>query len=368
MSQGPRAAWSLFVPAIYYVAMRAITFRGVRDVVLQDVAEPSVRDASDVLVRVEMAAVCGSDLHPYLGRETGLDVGTVMGHEFVGEVVEVGSAVQSLAVGDRVVSPFTTNCGACFYCERGLTARCVHGELFGWVQDGQGLHGAQAEVVRVPLADSTLVKVPDGTCSEQALLAGDVLSTGFFCARLGDIRSDSVVAVIGAGPVGICAAIAAKELGAAKVFSLDLEPARLTLASTYGAIPLLASDAEALEQLRDATQGHGVDVVLECVGSEQATRSAFDLARPGATIAAAGVHCESHLAFSPGEAYDKNLTYRAGRCSARAMMEETMPLVSSRRFDLGALFSHRMPFEEAARGYEMFEKRLDGCTKVLLTP
>ena len=109
------------------------------------------------------------------------------------------------------------------------------------------------------------------------------------------------------------------------------------MASTYGAIPLLASDAEALAQLRDATQGHGVDVVLECVGSEQATRSAYDLARPGATIAAAGVHCESHLAFSPGEAYDKNLTYRAGRCSARAMMEETMPLVSSRRFDLGAM-------------------------------
>ena len=348
--------------------MRAITFRGVRDVVLQDVPEPRILDAKDVIVRVKLAAVCGSDLHPYLGRETGLDLGTVMGHEFLGEVVELGSAVQSLTVGDRVVSPFTTSCGACYYCDRGLTARCVHGELFGWVQDGRGLHGAQAEMVRVPLADSTLVKVPDGTCSEQALLAGDVLSTGFYCARLGRVEPGDVVAVVGAGPVGLCAAIAAKELGAAKVYSLDLEPDRLALAARYGAVPLLASDSKSLEQLREATQGRGADVVLECVGSEQATRSAFELARLGATIAAAGVHCESHLAFSPGEAYDKNLTYSAGRCSARAMMEETMPLVSSRRFDLGALFSHRMPFEEAARGYEMFEKRLDGCTKVLLTP
>ena len=348
--------------------MRAITFRGVRDVVLQDVPEPRILDAKDVIVRVKLAAVCGSDLHPYLGRETGLDLGTVMGHEFLGEVVELGSAVRSLTVGDRVVSPFTTSCGACYYCDRGLTARCVHGELFGWVQDGRGLHGAQAEMVRVPLADSTLVKVPDGTCSEQALLAGDVLSTGFYCARLGRVEPGDVVAVVGAGPVGLCAAIAAKELGAAKVYSLDLEPDRLALAARYGAVPLLASDSKSLEQLREATQGRGADVVLECVGSEQATRSAFELARLGATIAAAGVHCESHLAFSPGEAYDKNLTYSAGRCSARAMMEETMPLVSSRRFDLGALFSHRMPFEEAARGYEMFEKRLDGCTKVLLTP
>tara|TARA_R110002096_G_scaffold247781_4_gene440191 strand:+ start:870 stop:1916 length:1047 start_codon:yes stop_codon:yes gene_type:complete len=348
--------------------MRAITFRGVRDVVLQDVAEPQLRTAHDAIVRVTLAAVCGSDLHPYLGRETGLDVGTVMGHEFVGEVAEVGSAVQSLRVGDRVVSPFTTSCGACFYCKSGLTARCIHGELFGWVQDGRGLHGAQAEQVRVPLADSTLVKVPDGACNEQALLAGDVLSTGFFCARLGDIEPGSIVAVIGAGPVGICAAIAAKELGAGTVFSLDLEPARLALAATYGALPILASDANALDALREATHGRGADVVLECVGSEQATRSAFDLARKGATIAAAGVHCEPHFAFSPGEAYDKNLTYRAGRCSARAMMDDTMPLIASRRFDLGALFSHRMPFEEAARGYEMFERRLDGCTKVLLTP
>ena len=348
--------------------MRAITFRGVRDVALQDVAEPSICEAHDVVLRVQMAAICGSDLHPYLGRETGIDIGTVMGHEFLGEVTELGSAVENLQVGDRVVSPFTTNCDACYYCERGLTARCVHGELFGWVEDGRGLHGGQAEFVRVPFADASLVKVPDGANEEEALLAGDVLSTGFYCARLGNIEPGAVVAVIGAGPVGICAAIGAMQMGASKVFSLDLDATRLSLVQRYGAIPLLATDLVALQQLRDATSGRGADVVLECVGSEQATRTAYELARPGATIAAAGVHCEPHFAFSPGDAYDKNLTYRAGRCSAREMMNDTMLLVASQTLAIGALFSHRMSFEEASRGYELFEKRLEGCTKVLLTP
>jgi threonine dehydrogenase-like Zn-dependent dehydrogenase len=340
----------------------------VRDVVVQDIAAPKIQEPSDVVVQVQLAAICGSDLHPYLGRETGLDVGTVMGHEFLGVVTEVGSAVSQFRVGDRVVSAFSTSCGACFYCERGLTARCLRGELFGWVQDGRGLHGGQAELVRVPLADSTLLKVPDGACDEEALLAGDVLSTGFFCARLGNIQSGDVVAVIGAGPVGLCAAIAARQLGAQAVFSFDLQHERLQLAARYGATAVLASDPAGAAALRELTQGRGADVVLECVGSEQATRSAFALARLGATIAAAGVHCERHFAFSPGEAYDKNLTYRAGRCSARAMMDETMALVAARRFELGALFSHRMPLEDAARGYELFEQRLDGCTKVLLQP
>jgi len=348
--------------------MRAITFQDVREVAVQEIPDPVVRDATDVVVAVQLAAICGSDLHPYLGRETGLDVGTVMGHEFLGEVVAVGPAVEKFEVGDRVVSPFTTNCGACYYCEVGLTARCLRGELFGWREAGRGLHGGQAERVRVPLADATLLAVPDGARAEEALLAGDVLSTGFFCAQLGEVRPGHVVAVIGAGPVGICAAIAAKQMGARQVFSLDLEPARLALAKRYGAEPVLASDAAALAVLQDATDGRGVDVALECVGSEAATRSAFLVVRPGACIAAAGVHCEPHFAFSPGDAYDKNLTYRAGRCPARAMMEQTMPLVAARSFELGALFSHRLPFDEARRGYEMFERRLDGCTKVLLTP
>lgn len=348
--------------------MQALTFCGIRELAVAEVAPPRIEQAGDVIVKVQLAAVCGSDLHAYSGREVGLDAGTVMGHEFVGEIVEVGSAVAQFAIGDRVVSPFTSNCGECYFCARGLTARCERGELFGWVADGRGLHGAQAELVRVPFADSTLVRVPEEAVAEEALLAGDVLSTGFFCARMGAIEPGAMVAVVGAGPVGICAAIAAREAGAARVFGLDLEPARLRLVASYGAEPLHAAEPSMREVIADATDGRGVDVVLECVGSEAATRLSFELARPGATIAAAGVHCEPHFAFSPGDAYDKNLTYRAGRCSARAMMHETMPLVASRRFELGALFSHRMSLAEGVRGYELFAKRLDGCTKVLLEP
>ncbi|MFN3242091.1 MAG: alcohol dehydrogenase catalytic domain-containing protein [Planctomycetota bacterium] len=345
--------------------MRAVTFAEVGRVEVQQLPPATVAEPGDALIRVQLAAICGSDLHPYLGREHGLDVGTVMGHEFVGEVVEVGSAVEHLAPGDRVVAPFTTSCGACFYCARGLTARCERGELFGWVQGGRGLHGGQAEFVRVPLADTTLVRVPDGAVAEEALLAGDVLSTGFYCAQMGAIEPEHVVAVVGAGPVGICATLAATR-SSERVFALDLQPERRALAARFGATAVDPNDARAMAELADATAGRGVDVVLECVGSERATQVSFDLVRPGGTIAAAGVHCEPHFAFSPGQAYDKNLTYRAGRCPARAMMDVTMPLVAERRHQLGQLFSHRMALDEAARGYELFSRRLDGCTKVLL--
>ena len=347
--------------------MRAVTFDDIKKVGLTELEVPRVVEPSDVVVKVRVAAICGSDLHPYLGREAGLDRGTVMGHEFLGDVVEVGSAVERFALGDRVVAPFTTSCGKCWFCMRGLTARCEHGQLFGWVQDGQGLHGGQAEFVRVPFAEGTLVGAPAGSADEEALLAGDVLSTGFYCAQMGAIEPEHVVAVIGAGPVGICATIAARQQ-AQRVFTFDLVPERRVLAERYGATALDPTDQAAMQQVRDATQGRGVDVVLECVGSERATASSFSMVRAGGTIAAAGVHCEPHFAFSPGDAYDKNLTYRAGRCPARAMMDLTMPLVAGGQHDLGALFSHRMSFEEAARSYEMFARREQGCTKVLLVP
>ena len=163
--------------------MRALVFEDVRQVGHATVPDPEILDPGDVIVRVEAAGVCGSDLHVYRGLETGLDPGTVMGHELAGEVVEVGRGVRQLRPGDRVVSPFTTNCGVCFYCRIGLTARCVLGQLYGWVEKGKGLQGAQAELVRVPLADATLVRLPEGTPTETALFAGDNLATGWFGAE-----------------------------------------------------------------------------------------------------------------------------------------------------------------------------------------
>jgi threonine dehydrogenase-like Zn-dependent dehydrogenase len=347
--------------------MRALIFEGVGRVGHAEVADPSLLEPGDAIVRVRAAGVCGSDLHVYRGLETGLDPGTPMGHEMAGDVVEVGSGVTGFRPGDRVVSPFTTSCGDCFYCRSGLTARCVVGQLFGWVQEGRGLAGAQAEYVRVPLADTTLVGVSAEIPPELALLAGDVLATGWFGAESAGARLFSTIAVVGCGPVGLMAVLAAREMGAERVFAIDSLPDRLALAERFGAEPLDLG-REPAARVRDATEGRGVDGVVEAVGSPEATGLAWELARPGGTIAAVGVHTESHLAVSPGALYDKNLTYRAGRCPARYYLDRLVPLVQSRQADLAAMISHRLPLAEAPRGYDLFDRRVEGCTKVVLTP
>ena len=346
--------------------MKALLFEGIRKIACSTVPDPELVDPGDVLVRVRAAAVCGSDLHVYRGLETGLDAGTVMGHELAGEVVEVGKGVTRFRAGDLVVSPFTTSCGDCFYCRLGLTARCVRGQLFGWVEQGRGLHGVQAEYVRVPLADSTLVRIPEGTPPEEALFAGDILATGWFGAESAGAGPGKSVAVVGCGPVGLMAVIAARELGAERVFAVDMLPDRLALAARWGAEPLRGE--ESLDRIQEETGGRGADAVVEAVGIPQATRLAFDLVRPGGTIAAVGVHVEPHLAFAPGEAYDKNLTYRAGRCPARSYMDRLLPLVESRKYDLGTLISHRLTLDQGPEGYDLFDRRVPGCTKVVLLP
>jgi len=347
--------------------MRALTFRGVETVCHETVSDPEIESPGDVIVRVERTGICGSDLHVFHGRETGLDAGTVMGHELVGEIVATGREVRGLAAGDLVASPFTTSCGTCFYCARGLTARCTGGQLFGWVQGGAGLHGCQAEYVRVPLAESTLVKVPQGADADGALLAGDALATGYFCAHGGGAAPGAVVAVLGCGAVGLMAVVAARELGAERIFAVDSLLERLSLAERFGAEPLNLGSDDPVTVVREATDGRGADAVLEVVGSPEATRLAVDLVRPGGTISAAGVHTEKRFALTPGEAYDKNLTYRAGRCPARHYMERVLPIVQSRKYDLAAVISHRLPLQDGVRGYDIFSRRLDGCTKVVLS-
>ena len=290
-----------------------------------------------------------------------------MGHELAGEVVEVGSAVRGLEPGDRVVSPFSTSCGACFYCVRGLTARCERGQLFGWRERGRGLDGAQAEYVRVPLADSTLVRVPGGVDLAVALFAGDVLATGWFGAESAGAAPGVTVAVVGCGPVGLMAIVAARELGADRILAMDTVAERLALAARFGAEPW-SVDGDTVAAVRASTAGRGADAVVEAVGSSAATRLAFDLARPGGAITAVGVHVERELAFSPGEAYDKNLTYRAGRAPARALMDRLLSRLAERPLGLGAIVSHRLPLADGPRGYDLFDRRLEGCTKVLLVP
>lgn len=348
--------------------MKALTFAGHRTVVFDSVDDPGLETGRDAVVRVQMAGICGSDLHPYHEREEGLDLGTVMGHEFVGEVVEVGADIRSLSVGDRVCSPFTTNCGACYYCRAGLTSRCPNGQLFGWVGMGEGLEGSQAEFVRVPLADSTLMRIPDGVSDEEALLLGDIFSTAYFCADMAEARPGNVYAVVGCGPVGILTILAARHRGAEMVYAVDRVPERLAMAQDAGAVPLDFGNEDPVIAIHDSSESRGADAVMECVGSFGAARAAIELVRPGGIVATVGVHTDEQFAFTPTEAYDKNLTYKVGRCPARAYMERLAPVVRDEELDIARVVSHRWRLEEGPEAYRMFDEKRDGCTKVVLTP
>jgi threonine dehydrogenase-like Zn-dependent dehydrogenase len=347
--------------------MQAVTFRAPFQLACAEVDEPRVEQPTDAVVAVELAAVCGSDLHVYRGVEVGLDAGTTLGHEFLGRVAAVGSAVQNVRVGDRVVAPFSVHCGACWFCHQGLTSRCAQSQLFGWVERGRGLQGAQAEAVRVPFADRSLVRVPDGTALGPALLVGDVLATGFWAAEHAGIQRGDVVAVLGLGPVGLCAVLGARECGAGAVFAVDSVPERLALAARYGGTPIDRGAQDPLAAVRAATDGRGADVVIEAVGHPDASALAWQLVRCGGAISAPGVHNEKAFALTPGQLYDKNLTYRAGRAPVATLMPRLLARVHRGDFDLEPLFSHRLPLAAAADGYALFDQKQARCTKVLLT-
>lgn len=348
--------------------MKALTFHGRKEIRCETLPDPEIQETGDAIVRVEKTAVCGSDLHVYHERERGLDRGTTMGHECVGEVVATGSGVTSFRIGDRVACPFTTSCGSCFYCRRQLTSRCENGLLFGWVQNGTGLQGMQAEYVRIPLAESSLLALTGDIASEEGLLMGDVLSTGFFCADLAGVGPGTVCAVVGCGPVGLMAIVAADYLGAKKIFCIDSIPERLRLGGKFGGTPINFAEVDPVEVIRQNTAGRGADAVLEVVGNASAMRKAVDLVRPGGTVASVGVHTDPHFSFSPIEAYDRNLTYRTGRCPARVYMKRLLPLVESKKYDLSSLITHRLPLREGPRAYRMFDEKSDGCVKIVLSP
>ena len=344
--------------------MKGVCFQGVEAVQLLDLPEPQLVDSTDVIVRVSMAGLCGSDLHPYFGREVGLDVGTVMGHEMVGEVVDVGRDVRQLKLGDTVFSPFTTNCGDCYFCQRGLTARCSRGQLFGWVENGKGLAGCQSEFVRVPLADGTLMKKPEALSAEAALLLGDNLSTGYYCAEMAEIEPDGTYVVVGCGTVGLLCIEAARRLGAKSLFAVDPVPARRNLAESRGAIPLDVG-ATAREQILQATDGRGAQGVMELVGSPEAQRFAYDVISPGGIMSVVGCHCTDKFSFSPVEAFDKNLTYRVGRCPARHYMGRLASEVTEQDWSLDGLVTHHFSVEECQHAYQVFSSRDEGCQKAV---
>lgn len=348
--------------------MKALTFTGIQTISYESIADPELLAPTDVIVRVKRCAICGSDLHVFYGREQGIDHHTAMGHEFTGEIVETGRDVRTLRKGDLVMSPFSTSCGKCFYCLRGLTCRCVNSQLFGWVEGGHGLHGGQSEYVRVPMADGTLVKVPEGVTMDEALLLGDILSTGFFSAKQATIKPKETHVVIGCGPVGLMAVVGARHYGSENLFAVDTVPERLAMAKKFGATTIDASKQNVLETILEATEGRGADAVMEAVGSGGAGKLAYDLIRPGGTISVVGVCNDEHMSFSPNQAYNKNLTYRVGRCPARAMIDELIPFVQNKKTDLTSIITHRMKLSEGVHGYDIFSNKKDNCLKVVLEP
>ena len=268
--------------------MRAVVYEDVRRVEIADVPDPVIADPGDAVVRVTAAAICGSDLHFYSGKAP-LSPGDTIGHEGVGVVEQTGPGVERFKPGDRVVIAFDIVCGHCWFCRRGQTALCDEFRNLGAGPFGGSLGGTQAELVRVPYADSNLMAIPPGLEDERALFVGDILTTGYYGAAISGIQPGDTVAVVGAGPVGFFCAQAARLLGAKEVLALDMEPDRLAIAEKIGAVPINVKERNPEMAVAERTEGRGADVVIEAVGSTSSFDTATDVVRRGGLVTLVGV-------------------------------------------------------------------------------
>ena len=343
--------------------MKAVTFQGPHKVEVKDVPDPRIEDPTDVIIRVTLASICGSDLHFYNGRIPFPITGWTLGHEYIGVVESIGDEITNYKPGDRVVGAFISSCGSCFYCQRRMPNLCLKQKTFGYSQ----LPGAQAELLRVPFGDFTLEAVPDDITDEKAIFLGDCLSAGYFCAEQGEIKSDDVVAVVGCGCVGLFCVMSAAEFNAATIIAIDSHPERLEIASKLGAIPAdLNQNPGAV--LREYTDGRGADVVLEAVGSEEALRGCFNYVRPGGIISASGAYSEASFPFPMFQSFLRNLTFKIGICPSKNYIRPLMTLLQEGTIDPSVVISHSLPLEEAAMAYDIFASRKDRCVKVVLKP
>lgn len=346
--------------------MKAVVYQDVRTVTVDDVPDPSIEDPGDAVVRVTAAAICGSDLHFFNGKAP-LMPGDTIGHEAVGVVEEVGSAVGRWKAGDRVVVSFDIVCGDCWYCRKGQSSLCEDFRNLGAGPFGGGLGGAQAELVRVPHADTNLLAIPEGIDDERALFVGDILTTAYYGAAIADIGPEDTVAVVGAGPVGFFCAQAARLHGARQVLALDMEPDRLAAAEAIGAVPINVKERNPQMAVAGATEGRGADVVLEAVGSVPAFETAVEVVRRGGTVAVVGMYVTEQVEIPLGVYWTRMLRIQfSGICPIHAWWDRAMAAVADGSIDPLPIISHRMPLADAARGYELFDAR--EATKVVLLP
>ena len=390
--------------------MRATCWEGRKTVRVENVPDPKILNARDAIVRITSTAICGSDLHLYNGFIPAMERGDVLGHEFMGEVVEVGRAVRNLRVGDRVVVPFPIACGECSACRRDLFTCCENSNpnawmaeklfghapagIFGYSHLTGGFAGGQAEFARVPFADVGPLKVPEGLTDDQVLFLSDIFPTGYMGAEMCSIKPGDVIAVWGAGPVGQLAIASAYLLGAERVIAIDRFPYRLRMAvEKAGAWEAINYERESvLERLRELTGGRGPDACIDAVGMEAhghgpvyaydrakqalkletdrpvALREAIMACRSGGTVSVIGVYGGFVDKFPIGAVMNRSLTVRSGQCHVQHYMRPLLERVQRGEIDPSFVITHRLRLEQAARGYDMFLNKEEGCEKVVLTP
>jgi 2-desacetyl-2-hydroxyethyl bacteriochlorophyllide A dehydrogenase len=344
--------------------MRAVTFQAPREVRVDERPEPELEARDDAIVQIEASGICGSDLHIFHGRVK-IEPGFTIGHEFVGTVLAAGDDVTRVQEGDRVLGCYHSACGTCFFCLRGAYHKCDSMRTFGHGVALGALQGTQAEQALVPKANLTLRKVPDGLANDVALFAGDVMGTGYHAIQEGGVRPGDSVAVLGLGPVGLCAVQTAVAGGASPVLAIDSVAQRLDMAREFGAMPVHLSEENPRDAVKQATGGRGVDAAIDAVGHPDALDLAIRLARKAGTVVAIGVYaepCQVHM----GLVWIKALTLKTGHANVIGHVDRVLGMLASGALDPRPLVTHHMPLDDAPEAYDVYDRR--EALKIVLTP
>jgi threonine dehydrogenase-like Zn-dependent dehydrogenase len=387
--------------------MKATVWKSPNTVQVEEVPDPQILNSQDAIVKITSTAICGSDLHLLQAYVPAMMPGDILGHEFMGEVVEVGPSVSKLKVGDRVVVPFPIACGVCFACQKGLYSVCENSNpnawmaeklwghagagVFGYSHLTGGYAGGQAEYARVPFADVGPLKVPEGMTDEQVLFLSDILPTGYMGAEMCDIQPGDTIAVWGCGPVGQFAIVSAYLLGAERVIAIDRFPYRLQMArDKAGAETLNYEEADVIDALKELTGGRGPDACIDAVGMEAhghgpmfafdramhaarmetdrplALREAIKACRNGGTVSVIGAYGGYIDRFPMGSIMNRSLTIKAGQCHVQRYMQPLLEHIQNGDIDPTYIITHTMPLDQASHGYDIFKNKLDNCEKVVL--
>lgn len=388
--------------------MKALTWHGTKNVKVENVDDPKIVSPTDAIIEITASAICGSDLHIYHGFIPSMEKGDILGHEFAGRVIEIGSEVKRVKVGDRVVIPFVISCGNCFFCTQGMFSLCSETNpngaaqskivgyptagLFGYSHMYGGFAGGQAQYARVPFIDVGACILPDGISEEHALFLSDIFPTGYMAAENCNIQPGQTVAVWGCGPVGQFSIRSAMLLGAGKVIAVDNDETRLELARAGGAETLNYDKADIYQSMKDMTAGRGPDACIDAVGMEanghtpdavidgvlqavklqtdrsHALREALMCCRGGGTVSMPGVYIGILDNFPLGIAFGKGLTLKMGQTHVQKYMEPLLERIAKNEIDPRFLISHRITMEEIPNAYDMFSKHEHSCTKVVINP